>query len=336
MSRRISSPGRRFGLALSMMACAAFVMTVGVPALAADESFPTKPIRLIIPYSPGGGADNTSRTVAAKMSELLGQNVVVENRPGASGTLAESLVAQAPADGYTLLYDTFAFSINASLRKLSFDPIQALQPVSLVATAAMIFAVHPSVPATDLNGFIAHARANPGKLTYASFGMGSSAHLATEWLSGAADINMLHVPYKGGAPALVDLVGGQVDAYFANASSGLPHVRSGKLRALAVSSADRLNTLPDVPTVRESGIADFEVLDWHGIFLPRATPPAIVERVARAIREATADPATAQRLLDMGIQPAKLHQTPASFDTFIKGQMQRWTKLVKDRNIPLE
>ncbi len=279
MSRRIPSPGRRLGLALSVVASAALVLAAGGPAMASDAAFPNKPIRLIIPYSPGGGADNTSRTIAAKMGELLGQNVVVENRPGASGTLAESLVAQAPADGYTLLYDTFAFSINASLRKLPFDPIQALQPVSLVATAAMIFAVHPSVPATDLNGFIAHARANPGKLTYASFGMGSSAHLATEWLSGAANIDMVHVPYKGGAPALVDLVGGQVNAYFANASSGLPHVRSGKLRALAVSSAERLNTLPDVPTVREAaGFADFEVLDWHGIFLPRATPAAIVER----------------------------------------------------------
>src|SRR5690606_14533639 len=194
----------------------------GIGAHAAD--YPTQSIRLIIPYAPGGGADNTSRVLAQRMSEDLGQPVVVENRPGASGTVAEGSVIRSTPDGYTVLYDTFAYAVNASMRELPFNLRKDLAPVSMTATAALIFVVNPSVKQKTLPEFLEQLRAQPGTASYASFGIGSSAHLATELLNGMAQVDMLHVPYKGGAPALTDVVGGQVDAYFANASSGLPYV----------------------------------------------------------------------------------------------------------------
>lgn len=300
-------------------------------AQAAD--FPTQPVRLVIPYAAGGGADNTARVIAQKMSENLGQAIIVENRPGASGTVAEGAVIRSAPDGYTVLYDTFAYAVNASMRELPFNLRKDLAPVSMTATAAMIFVVNPSVKQKTLPEFLEHLRAHPGTASYASFGIGSSAHLATELLNGMAQVDMLHVPYKGGAPALTDVVGGQVDAYFANASSGLPYVKSGQLRPLAVSSAQRLSPLPDVPTVAESGFKDFEVLDWHGIFVPAGTPQPVIDRLAEAVKAATSDPAVIERLNTMGIQPA--HKSPADFSAFLEGQINQWTTLIKERNISL-
>lgn len=296
-------------------------------------NFPNQPVRLVIPYAAGGGADNTARVIAQKMSENLGQTIIVENRPGASGTVAEGSVIRSTPDGYTVLYDTFAYAVNASMRELPFNLRKDLAPVSMTATAAMIFVVNPSVKQKTLPEFLEHLRAHPGTASYASFGIGSSAHLATELLNGMAQVDMLHVPYKGGAPALTDVVGGQVDAYFANASSGLPYVKSGQLRPLAVSSAQRLSPLPDVPTVAESGFKDFEVLDWHGIFVPAGTPQPVIDRLAEAVKAATSDPAVIERLNTMGIQPA--YKSPADFSAFLEGQINQWTTLIKERNISL-
>ena len=321
-----------FGKTIARTALIMAATSCSLGAYAAD--FPSQSIRLIIPYSAGGGADNTARVIAQKMSENLGQPIVVENRPGASGTVAEGTVIRSAPDGYTVLYDTFAYAVNASLRDLPFNLRKDLTPVSRAATAAMIFVVNPSVKAKTLSEFLDDARAHPGEKSYASFGVGSSAHLATELLNGMAGTTMLHAPYKGGAPALADVVGGQVDAYFANASSGLPYVKSGQLRPLAVSSAKRLEALPDVPTVAESGFKDFEVLDWHGIFVPAGTPQPVVDRLAEAMRVATSDPAVVERLNGMGIQPA--YESPADFSAFLSAQIDQWTALIKERNIALK
>lgn len=302
--------------------------------LGAQAAWPDQPIRLIVPYAAGGGADNVARAVAGKMGEKLGQSIIVENRPGAGGTIAEGMVARSTADGYTVLYDTFTYAVNSSLRKLSFDPAKDLAPIAMVATAPMIFVVNPAVKAQNINEFLTLAKDPGNKISYASFGVGSSAHLATEMLARDAGVSMLHIPYKGGSPALVDVVGGQVSAYFANASSGLPYVRNGQLRALAVSSTNRLSTLPDVPTVAESGFPGFEVLDWHGIFLPAKTPDDIKKQLADAVQQAVTDPDVVSRLSGLGIAASTM--APAEFGGFVEGQMTRWSTLIKDRNIALE
>ena len=317
------------GMALAVAAACGWATTAQ-----AAGAYPDRPIRLIVPYSAGGGADNAARVIAQKLSERLGQSVIVENKPGASGTVAEGYVVRSPADGYTVLYDTFAFGVNASLRKLPFDPRHDLEPVSLVATAAMILVENPKLPSKTLGQLLAAAKAHPGTITYASYGVGSSAHLAAELLNDRAGTRMLHVPFKGGAPALTNVIGGQVDCYFANVSSGLPYVRSGMVRALAVSSATRLKVLPKVPTVQESGFPGFEVLDWHGLFVPRGTPGAIVEKLAKAANYATSDPSVIKRLHDMGIEPAS--SSPAKFGKFLDGQMKKWSTLIEQRHISLQ
>lgn len=322
----------------SFIALLAAGMAAGMASHAqaqAPSGYPNRPIRMIIPFAPGGGVDNIARAVSTKMGERLGGfTVVIDNRPSASGIVGEAAVAQAAPDGYTVLFDSFAFAVNASLRKLAFDPAKDLIPVARTATAPMIFAVHPSIPARTVPEFVAWARKQQGSATFASFGVGSSAHLAGELLADREKVPLLHVPYKGGAPALTDLVGGQVSSYFANASSGLQFVKSGQVRALAVSSKTRLRTLPDVPTMQEAGIADFEVLDWTGMFVPRGTPPAIIDKLQDAMLFALNDPAVAQRLRDIGVDPAPLPQ-PA-FKGFVLEQMQTWSSLIREKKISME
>ena len=312
----------------------ASALTLSLATLTSHAAYPDQPIRLIVPYAAGGGADNVARILATHMGEKLGQSIIVENRPGAGATIAESLVARSPADGYTVLYDTFTYAVNASARKMQIDLRKDLKPVAMTATAAMILVVNPAVKAQNLGEFLQLAKQNPGKMSYASFGIGSSAHLATEMLARDAGVTMLHIPYKGGAPALVDVVGGQVNAYFANASSGLPYVRNQQLRALAVSSAQRLSTLPDVPTVAESGFPNFEVLDWHGTFVPAGTPQTVIDKLAEAVQYAVTHPDTVSRLNALGITPAS--SPPAAFNAFIDAQIDRWSTLIKERNIVLE
>ena len=301
---------------------------------AAEAAWPEQPVRLVVPYAPGGGADNAARAIAGKMGERLGQPVVVENRPGVGGTLAEALVAKAAGDGYTVLYDTFTYSVNASLRKLNFDLSKDLRPVAMTATAPLILTVYPGVQARTLQEFLALAKQRTAQIRYASYGIGSAAHLASELLNQDAGVSMTHVPYKGGAPALVDVVGGHVDAYFANASSGLSYVRNGQLRALAVSSKTRLETLPEVPTVAESGFPDFEVLEWHGLFVPSATPTEASQRLADAVQFSISHPDVVARLKGLGITPATI--APAQFPDFIRGQIDRWSNLIRERKIVLE
>ncbi|WP_454688654.1 tripartite tricarboxylate transporter substrate binding protein [Achromobacter aloeverae] len=316
----------RRGLLLSAVLAAA--------PIAAQAAWPEQPIRLIVPYAAGGGADNVARVIAGPLGEKLGQSIIVENRPGAGATIAEGVVARSAPDGYTVLYDTFTYAVNASLRKLNFNPSKDLTPVAITATAPLILVVNPKVKANTLAEFVTLAKNPDNKVTYASYGIGSAAHLAAELLARDAGLSMLHIPYKGGAPALVDLVGGQVNAYFANASSGLPYVRNGTLRALAVSSSKRLNTLPDVPTVAESGYPGFEVLEWHGVFVPHGTPPEAAKKLADAVQAVINSPDVVKRLNSLGIDPSPI--PPSGAQAYIDDQVKRWSTLIKDRNISLE
>lgn len=315
------------------LATAALVTLAGAicaPAMA-QAGWPNKPIRMIVPYSAGGGADNAARILAQRLSATLGTQVVVDNRPGASGIIGAQAVAKTEADGYTVLYDSSTFAVNPSLRKMPFDPAKDLAPVSLVVTVPNILVVPAKSPSTDFKAFLERARANPGQVSFASYGAGSPAHLAGELLNREARVSMLHVPYKGGAPALADVIGGQVDSYFANAGSGLGYVQSGQVKALAVTSRERMALLPQVPTVAESGFPNFEVLEWNGVFVPAGTPKAIVDRLASEVQAAVKDPETRARLVKLGAEP--VGGTPAAFAAFLATQTQRWAQLIQANKI---
>jgi tripartite-type tricarboxylate transporter receptor subunit TctC len=313
---------------------AAILAVACIPAAAQAEVYPSKPIRLVVPYSAGGGADNAARIIAARLTTTLGQTVVIDNRPGGSGMIGAQAVATAAPDGYTVLYDASAFAVNPALRKMAFDPAKDLVPVSLAVTVPNILVVPPSAPYKTVQEFVDHARKHPGEMTYASYGAGSAAHLIGELLKNQAGIDLLHVPYKGGAPALTDVMGGQVNAYFANAASGMSYVKSGKLRALAVTSAKRMASMPDVPTLAESGFKNFEVLEWNGFFVPKGTSSEIVVKLSREIQAATNDPATRQKLVGLGVDP--IGSSPDVFSKFVQTEMSRWAALVKSNKITVD
>ena len=311
-----------------VLLCAALLPLSGWAA------WPERAIRMVVPYAAGGGADNTARIVAQRLGEILGQPIVIDNRPGAGGVIGADNVAKALPDRYTVLYDASAFGVNSALRKLPYDPVKDFIPVSLVATAPQILVVGADKPYKSVADLVAAAKKEPGRLTYASAGAGTGSHLAAEMFNEQARIETLHVPYKGGAPALTDVMAGQVDMYFGNAASTLQNLGGGKLRALAVSSRKRIQGLDHVPTLRESGMPDYEVLEWNGVFLPRNTPRDIVDRLVRATREAVADPTVRERLLKAGLDP--VGNSAPEFAAFIKAESARWQAVVKARHITLD
>ncbi|MEI6113199.1 MAG: tripartite tricarboxylate transporter substrate binding protein [Burkholderiales bacterium] len=317
-----------------LLAVTGGAFAAALPRAVRAQDYPNRSIRIIVPSAPGGGADSNSRTMAAAMSQILGQSIVVENKPGGSGIISDMAVIQSRPDGYTVLMEIFSFAVNPALRKLPFDPVKDLAPVSQVLNMANVLVVPVSAPYQNLQEFLAYARANPGKLTYASYGNGGTAHLAGEMLARDAKIDWLHVPYKGGAPAVADLLAGQVSAYFANPISGIPFVKSGRLRALAVTSRKRLEVLPDVPTFIESGFKDFEVVEWNGMLVPAQTPPEVINRLHAAVVEALKDPEVHERLVRAGIEP--VGNTPQEFAAFLQEQFNRWDVLVKSNNIRVE
>ncbi|MCR5868114.1 tripartite tricarboxylate transporter substrate binding protein [Aquincola sp. J276] len=327
------SAGRR-RLVLGGLAAAAGTLGVQGARAQAGAGFPAKPIRIVVPYAAGGGADGNARLLAQAMTAGLGQTMAIENKPGASGIIAAQSVVQSPADGYTLLFDTFPYAVNAVLRKLPFDPVKDLLPVSQAINMPNLLVVPASAPYKTLKELVDHAKANPGKLNYASYGAGGTAHLAAELLRREAGIDWVHVPYKGGAPAITDLLAGQVSAYFANPVSGLSYVKAGRLRALATTGPQRMAALPEVPTFKESGYPNFEVLEWNGFFAPAGTPPAVIDRLSAAVRDATRTPEVQQRLAALGIEP--VGSTPKEFATFLQGQISRWGALVKAANITVD
>jgi tripartite-type tricarboxylate transporter receptor subunit TctC len=304
------------------------------PALTRAEggsaaSYPDKPVHLIVPFPPGGGADNLARLIMPKVAQALGQPIVIENKAGAGGNVGAELVARAAPDGYTLLYGTNGtHAINASLYKnLNFDPAKDFIPVSRMTEIAAMLIVNPKVPVTSTAELIRYARANPGKLNFASAGNGTTSHLAGELFKTQAGIDIVHIPYRGGALAMTDLIGGQVEMMIEVMPNASPQVSAGRVRGLAVSTAKRFPGAPDVPTIAESGLPGFEASAWDGIFVPAGTPWAIVQRLNIAIRRALEDPDLVAALLARGAQPVP--GTSESFSRFIAASSERWAIAVR-------
>lgn len=315
-------------VATALSAVLACVAAAG-PAIA-QTAFPTKPIRLVCPFPPGGTTDLVARLVAQKLTEAWGQQVVVDNRPGAGGVIGTEMVAQAAPDGYTVLLGSITtHAVNPALYKsLKFDPVKDFNPVSLVVSSPQLLAVHPSVPAKSVKEFIALAKAKPGRLNYASAGTGTSPHLTFELFRSMSGIDVVHVPYKGTGPAITDLVGGQVQAMITGVVALMPHVKSSRLRALGVTSMKRVAALPDVPTIAESGVSGFDVSSWFGVFLPARTPRPIVMKMNQEIGRILANPEVRQRLIDQGADPAS--DTPEEFAAYVKSEMTRWGQVVRN------
>lgn len=297
-------------------------------ATAHAQEYPSRPLRLVIPYAPGGPVDIVGRVVASRLNEAFGQQVIVDNRAGAGGNIALEIVAKAAADGYTLLMGANGpIAINPSLyRTMPVDTRRDLQPVSMVASSAMILVVHPTLPAASVKQLIALAKGRPGAINYASSGTGSTAHLSSELFNSMAGVKMVHVPYKGAGPALADLVGGQVQTMFTGISSTLPYVKSGRLKALAVSSAKRLPILPELPTVAED-LPGYEVSTWYGVFTPAGAPAPVIERLHRTLVQAMADPDARTRLAALGADT--LTNTPGEFAAAIDKERAKWAEIIK-------
>ncbi len=298
--------------------------------------YPTKPVRLIVPWPAGGGTDIVSRTVGQKMSENMAQQVIVENRPGAAAIIGTDFAAKAAPDGYTLLMGNIGpNSANASLyKKLPYDSIRDFAPVSLVASAPYIMVVHPSVPAKSVKEFIALARSRPGKINYGSGGTGSAPHLATELLKMMARVNLEHIPYKGGAAHTVALLGGEVDLTLNSPLEVLAHARSGKLRALAVTTTTRSPIAPELPTMAEAGLPGYEFIVWWGVLAPAGTPADIVSKVYSEISRALQAQDVRQRFSSQGVDV--VGSTPEKFAAFIKSEVEKWARVVREARIPVQ
>jgi len=307
------------------------VVLVGfLPAgVQAQTGYPARTIRFIVPFTPGGSADIFARPIAQKMSESMGQQVVVENRPGSGGVLGSEAAAKAPPDGYTIMMGLTAnVAVNPALyAKLPYDPLRDFAPVTLVASAPYALVVPTSLPARNAKELVALARAKPGELAYVSLGSGSMGHLSGELLASTAGVRLLHVPYKTLGQAIPDLMSGQVQLMFLGIASAQPHVRAGKLRAIAVSGARRSPALPQVPTVMESGIRGFEVTGWYGVFVPTGTPQEIIARLHREIVRALSLPDVRDRLSGEGAE--LVGNSPREFDGFVRSELAKWAKVVK-------
>ena len=312
-----------------------FAVTGVVQPLAAAETYPLRPIRMIVAYPPGGGTDRVGRVMAEELAQQLGQNVVVDNRGGATGNIGSELAARAVPDGYTLLMGNVApNAVNVSLfKKLGFDPVKSFAPISLVAVTPNILVVHPSVPVKSVSDLLALARAKPGALDFPSAGVGSSSHLAGEMLKSMAKIDMVHIPYKGGGPSLIALISGQVQIMFATLPAAMPHVKSGKVRPVAVTTAKRSLAMPDLPTIAESGVKGYEAATWYGLLAPAGTPRPVINRLHGETVKILAGP-TRQRLEAQGFEPDG--GTPPAFAAYIKGEIAKWAKVIRDAGIPAE
>jgi len=300
------------------------------------QTYPAKPIRLIVPLAPGGGNDTIARLVAQEITGPLGQQVLVDNRPGAGGLVGTEVVAKSPSDGYTLLLGNVAgLTIIPNVRKKTpYDPIKDFQPVSLIATAPLLVVVHPSLPVKSIKDLTALARARPGQLNFASNGLGSSTHFATEMFMLMTKTRMVHVPYKGLSLAMTDLLSGQVELMFSSAVAMLPHVKAGKLRAVAMTGARRSTAIPDVPTVAEAGVPDYEAGSWYGILVPAGTPATIVDRLNREIVAATKSAKIRERLIGEAVIP--VGGSPEEFAAHIKREFARMARVVKESGAKFE
>jgi len=313
---------------------AAFVVAFGVAAAAAAQDYPSHAIRMIVPYPPAGGTDIVARIVNEPLTALLGQPIVVDNKGGAAGNLGTDLAAKSPPDGYTVLFTLSSHTINPRLYgKLPFDVEKDFAAVSLAAYIPQIVVVNPSLPVSSIQELIAYAKANPGKLNYASVGIGSPGHIAGELLKLKTGISMVHVPYKGGGPAVTDTLGGQVQVLIVSIPAAYQYVKAGRLRAIAVASDKRSASAPDIPTIAEQGV-DCVVNSWYGALVPAKTPPAIVAKLNAAMVKALATPETKEKLFAQGAEAAS--STPAEFEALIRDELKKWDYVIREAKITPE
>ncbi|MBI4190063.1 MAG: tripartite tricarboxylate transporter substrate binding protein [Betaproteobacteria bacterium] len=320
----------KIGSRLLRQLCIVFslVMCASIAGAASAQGYPNKPIRIIVPYAPGGGTDQVARMIGLKLGAAFGQPVIIDNRGGAAGNIGTELAAKAVPDGYTLLWATSSHAINPSLyRKLSYDVARDFAPITQVNTNAYILVVHPSVPAKTVKEFIALANSKKGGITYASSGVGSPGHLGMELLKTLAGFDAVQVPYKGAGPAIIDLIAGQVHAYILSPLMALPHVRSGKIRALAVTSLKRSALLPDVPTVAEAGFPGYEVSGWYGLLALAGTPREVVTKLYKEISRSLKLPDVMDRMAVDGTEP--VGSTPQEFAAYIQAETIKWAKVIK-------
>ena len=316
------------------LACLALCLAAAWPA-GAQQPYPSKPIRIVVPYPPGGFNDTLGRTLAEKFQKAWGQTVLVDNKPGANTVIGTDAVAKAAPDGYTLLVVAFPFAVTPSLiRNLPYDTLRDFAPVALCAQSPNILVVNPELPVKSVGELIAAAKSKPDALSYASTGNGSSNHISMELFKTLAGVKLVHVPYKGSAPAVVDLLGGQVQVMFDNAPNVMPQVRAGKLRALAQSGPKRSAVAPDLPTVAEAGVPGYEVTVWFGLVAPAGTPREVVDKLNAEVLKILALPDVRERFLALGVEP--LGSTPEEFGTHIRAQMDKWAKVVRDAGVKAE
>lgn len=297
----------------------------------ADSPFPTKPLKIVCPFAPGGGSDFIARVAANVLNERLGQPVYVENRPGAGGTLGTEYALRSPADGYTLLLIAGSYTVNPALYKLRFDPVADMTPVIQLSKGAYVVCVNPKLPVKSLQELFSYARQQPGRLTFASAGNGSHLHIATEYMLGMVRVKATHVPYKGTGPAITDLLAGNVDMFVAGTEGLMPHVKSGKLRALAVTTAQRLAAYPDIPSVAESGLPDYDVVAWHGLIASKNLPASVLSTLNKALDLGLQSKELIAQLEPTGVSPAG--GSPQQFGQLIKTEIPRYGKVVQDNAI---
>jgi len=304
-----------------------------LPGVVLAQAWPSKPLRMVVPFAPGGVTDNSARLVATRMQEALGQPVVVENRTGAGGVIATDFVAKSAPDGYTILMASAApQTLTQFLQKTGYDGVKDFAPISLVNTFPIVLMVHPSVPAHNVKELIALAKAQPGKLNFA--GAGGLTQFAGEIFKYMAGIDMTYIPYKGGAPAAAAAAAGDAQVTFANYSDALTHMKSGRLRALGMTSAKRFPQSPEVPTIAEAAIPGYQVESWNGLLAPAGTPPETVNRMAAAVQQGLKEPATKKRMEEMGTQP--VGDTPAQFHSFLQAEVKKWGDFVRQSGIKVE
>lgn len=321
-------------LSAAVAACLVLI-SAGSVREAQAQSYPSKPIRLVVPYPPGGTTDILTRLVGQKLTEAWGQQVIIDNRAGASGNIGAEAVVRSAGDGYTLLSASTVHTVNPSLySKLPYDPLKDFTPITLLAQVANILVVHPSLPVKTVKEFIAFAKKRPGQLNFSSAGNGSAPHLTAEMFKMRTGVNIVHVPYKGAAPAMADLLAGHVELTFATAPSAVPYVKSGRLRALGVSSATRIPALPDVPTIAEAGVPGYEAIGWNGLVGPSGMQPAIVDKLNAEVVKIMLVPEVIKRLGDLGLEPRT--STPAEFAAFLKAEVVKWAKVVKDSGAKID
>jgi len=313
---------------------AIFAVLALAAGLAQSQQYPTKPVRIIAPFAPGGGTDFIARLIAQKLTERLGHQVIVENKPGAGGNLGAEFAVKSAPDGYTLLLVAGSYTVNPSLYKLSFDPVSDVTPLIQLSQGPFVVAVHPSVPANNLKELIELARRQPDKLSYASAGSGSITHLASELFLDMAKIKIVHIPYKGTGPALNDTIAGSTQLIFGSVSTTLQFIKSGRLRGLAVTTPRRISALPDLPTVAEAGVPGYEVVLWHGLVAPKGVPRPIVDRLNREANEVLKAKDMGDLLATDGVAPAG--GTPEQFRAVIKADIERWRGVVKQANIKVD